>query len=78
MIAEACVRVEKPEHFLRHLEDIGLTLLPFPVTAAIPAAQAFALYLDRLKAEGKPAPFKLRPRSRFPGSRGLTRFNIYG
>ena len=59
VIAEASVRVEKPEHFVRHLEHFGLTLLPLPVAAAIPAARAFALYLDRLKAEGKPARSKI-------------------
>jgi len=59
VIAEASVRVDKPEHFLRHLENIGLTLLPLPVSAAIPAAQAFARYLNRLKAEGKPAKSKI-------------------
>ena len=59
VIAEASVRVDKPEHFLRHLENIGLTLLPLPVSAAIPAAQAFARYLHRLKAEGKPAKSKI-------------------
>jgi predicted nucleic acid-binding protein len=59
VIVEASVRVQKPEHFLRHLENIGLTLLPLPVAAAIPAARAFALYLNRLKAEGKPARSKI-------------------
>ena len=59
VIAEASVRVKKPGHFLRHLENIGLTLLPLPVSAAIPAACAFALYLDRLKAQGKPARSKI-------------------
>lgn len=59
VIAEASVRVEKPEHFVRHLENIGLVLLPLPVTAAIPAARAFALYLDRLKSEGKPSRTKI-------------------
>jgi hypothetical protein len=29
-------------------------MVPLPVSAAVPAAKAFALYLDRLKKEGKP------------------------
>ncbi|MGH7953816.1 MAG: PIN domain-containing protein, partial [Limisphaerales bacterium] len=53
VISEASVRVEKREPFIHHLENIGLTLLPLPVSAAIPAAAAFAVYLDRLKADGK-------------------------
>jgi hypothetical protein len=32
---------------------MGLTLLPLPISAAVPAAKAFAIYLDRLKKEGK-------------------------
>ena len=53
MVAEASVRVEQREHFARHLEQTGMTLLPLPVSAALPAARAYALYLDRLKADGK-------------------------
>ena len=60
VIAEASVRVEQREHFTRHLENIGLTLLALPVSAAVPAARAYAVYLERLKAEGKAA------RSRIP------------
>lgn len=59
IISEASVRVEKREHFTRHLESIGLTLLPLPVAAALPAARSYALYLDRLKAEGKTAKSKI-------------------
>ena len=59
VISEASVRVEKRDSFIRHLENIGLTLLPLPVSAAIPAAQAYALYLDRLKSEGKTAKSKI-------------------
>jgi predicted nucleic acid-binding protein len=59
IISEASVRVEKREHFARHLENIGLTLLPLPVAAALPAARSYALYLDRLKAEGKTAKSKI-------------------
>ena len=53
VIAEAAVYVKDREHFAFHLEKIGLTLLPLPVSAAAPAAKAFAIYMDRLKAEGK-------------------------
>ena len=53
VVAEASVRVEQREHFARHLEQTGMTLLPLPVSAALPAARAYALYLDRLKADGK-------------------------
>lgn len=53
------MRVEKREHFARHLENIGLTLLPLPVAAALPAARSYAVYLDRLKAEGKTAKSKI-------------------
>jgi predicted nucleic acid-binding protein len=59
IISEASVRVEKREHFARHLENIGLMLLPLPVAAALPAARSYARYLDRLKAEGKPAKSKI-------------------
>jgi len=59
VIAEACVRVEKREHFTRHLENIGLTLLPLPVSAAVPAAKAFSVYLERLKSDGKTAKSKI-------------------
>ena len=59
IISEASVRVEQREHFARHLENIGLTLLPLPVSAAVPAAQSYAVYLDRLKTEGKVARSKI-------------------
>ena len=59
IISEARGRVEKREHFARHLENIGLTLLPLPVATALPAARSYARYLDRLKAEGKPAKSKI-------------------
>ena len=59
-LAEASVRVADREHFARHLEEIGFILLPLPVSAATPAAAAYELYLDRLKAENK------EPRSKIP------------
>ena len=59
VISEAGVRAEKREQLTRHLENIGLTLLPLPVSAALPAARSYAVYLDRLKAEGKTAKSKI-------------------
>ena len=59
VIAEASVRVEQREHFARHLGNIGLTVLPLPVSAALPAARSYAVYLDRLKTEGKVAKSKI-------------------
>lgn len=53
IIAEAAVHVKDREHFVLHLAKISLTLLPLPVSAAAPAAKAFAIYLERMKAEGK-------------------------
>ena len=53
VIAEASVRAPNPEKVSQQLEEIGITLLPLPISAAVPAAKAFALYLDRLKAEEK-------------------------
>ena len=35
------------------LEGFGMTLVALPVSAAVPAAKAFAKYLERLKKEGK-------------------------
>jgi hypothetical protein len=32
---------------------MGLILVPLPISAAVPAAKAFAKYLHRLKKEGK-------------------------
>jgi len=32
---------------------MGLSLVPLPISAAVPAATAFAAYLERLKKEGK-------------------------
>jgi predicted nucleic acid-binding protein len=59
VISEAGVRAEKRENLDRHLENLGITLLPLPVSSALPAARAYALYLDRLKAEGKNARSKI-------------------
>ena len=59
-LAEASVRVADREQFAGQLEEIGFILLPLPLSAAAPAAAAYALYLDRLKAENK------EPRSKIP------------
>jgi predicted nucleic acid-binding protein len=52
-VAEACVRAKDPSVVPSLLENFGMVLLPLPVSAAVPAAKAFATYLDRLKKEGK-------------------------
>lgn len=59
-IAEAAVRATDRDAVPKLLEGFGMTLLPLPVSAAVPAARAFAVYLDRLKREGK------RTESRMP------------
>ncbi len=59
VLAEASVRETKREKFLSDLQNVGLTLLPLPVSAALPAARAYAVYLDRLKAEGKVSKSKI-------------------
>lgn len=51
--AEASVRAKDPAAVPALLEGLGMTLVALPVSAAVPAAQAFALHLDRLKAAGK-------------------------
>ena len=53
VIAEASVRAETPAQVPALLQALGLTLLPLPLAAAIPAAIAFAVYLERLRREGK-------------------------
>ena len=53
VISEASVRAKNPDAVPQMLADFGMTLLPLPVSAAIPAAKAFSIYLDRLKAAGK-------------------------
>jgi predicted nucleic acid-binding protein len=55
-IAETAVRAEKPDKVAALLADMGLNLLDLPALAAIPAAKAYAQYLDRRKAEGRPGP----------------------
>ncbi len=53
VVSESSVRSKSPETVPGILQAMGLTLLPLPVSAAVPAAKAFATYLDRLKKEGK-------------------------
>jgi predicted nucleic acid-binding protein len=52
-VREASVRAEDRDAVPALLESLGLRLVPSPVSAAIPAAKAYAVYLDRLKKEGK-------------------------
>jgi predicted nucleic acid-binding protein len=53
VISESSVRSKTPEAVPTILQAMGLILLPLPISAAVPAAKAFATYLDRLKKEGK-------------------------
>jgi predicted nucleic acid-binding protein len=53
ILSEACVRALEPQSVPEALQKLGLNLLPLPVGAAVLAAKAFALYLERLKKEGK-------------------------
>jgi predicted nucleic acid-binding protein len=53
IVAEACVRAVNPEGVAVLLQELGMILLPLPISAALPAAIAFRTYLDRLKKEGK-------------------------
>ncbi len=53
VISEASVRAKDPQAVPALLEGFGMTLLSLPVSAAVPAGKAFAIYLERLKKEGK-------------------------
>lgn len=53
VVSEASVRAEHPDAVPALLEGLGLELVPLPISAAIPAAKAFAAYLDRLKKDGR-------------------------
>ena len=55
VISEASVRAKNPDAVPQMLLDFGMTLIPLPISAAIPATKAFLIYLDRLKAAGKKA-----------------------
>src|SRR5277367_2276310 len=51
--ATASVRSENRDAVPALLEGLGLKLVPLPISVAIPAAKAFAIYLDRLKKDGR-------------------------
>jgi predicted nucleic acid-binding protein len=53
VVSEVSVRATDRDAVPALLEGFGMTLVPLPVSAAVPAAKAFAAYLDRLKKEGK-------------------------
>jgi hypothetical protein len=53
VVSEASVRAENRETVPALLQGLGLKLMPLPISAAIPAAKAFAIYLDRLKKDGR-------------------------
>jgi hypothetical protein len=59
VIAEASVHVQQRDQFLNHLEALGFTLLPLPISAGVIAGRAYGIYLERLKAEGKNPPSKV-------------------
>jgi predicted nucleic acid-binding protein len=52
VVSEASVRAENRDAVPALLEGLGLRLVPLPISAAVPAAKAFAIYLDRLKKDG--------------------------
>ena len=53
VVSEASVRSENRDAVPALLEGLGLKLVALPISAAIPAANAFAIYLDRVKKEGR-------------------------
>jgi len=53
VISEASVRAKNRDAVPALLESLGLKLVPLPISAALPAAKAFAAYLDRLKKQGR-------------------------
>jgi predicted nucleic acid-binding protein len=60
VVSEASVRAENQDAVPALLEGLGLKLVGLPISAAIPAAKAYAIYLDRLKKEGR------KPENRVP------------
>jgi predicted nucleic acid-binding protein len=52
VLSEASVRAENKDAVPALIESLGLNLLPLPISAALPAAKAFGVYLDRLKKDG--------------------------
>lgn len=53
VLSEASVRAKNRELVREELETFGIILTPLPISASLPAAKAFAIYLDRLKKERK-------------------------
>jgi hypothetical protein len=53
VLTEAAGGFEQHKELLEELKGMGFSLSPLPVSAAIPASQAYAVYRSRLKAEGK-------------------------
>lgn len=53
VLSEACVKAKDRAAVPALLESFGITLIPLPITAAVPAATAFAVYRERLKRDGK-------------------------
>ena len=58
VVAEASVRAFDADAVPALLAAIGMTLVDLPVSAAIPAAKAYAAYLDRRRALGQSVPDK--------------------
>ena len=54
-VSEASVRAKDRDAVPALLESFGITLIPLPISAAVPAAKAFGVYLERLKKDGKTA-----------------------
>jgi predicted nucleic acid-binding protein len=59
VLAEAAAGFEQRDELLKDLERMGLSFAALPVSAAIPASEAFALYRRRLKVHGKQSPSKI-------------------
>ncbi len=59
IVAESSVRATDREAVPKLLEGFGIVLVPLPIAAAVPAAKAYAGYLDRLAREGKPSSSKV-------------------
>lgn len=53
VLSEVGVRAKNRDAVPALLESFGMTLIPLPVSAAVPAAKAFSIYLERLKKERK-------------------------
>ena len=60
VIAEAAGGFAQRDELLEDLERMGLSFAALPVSAAIPASEAYALYRSRLKTHGK------QPASKIP------------